>query len=30
VLPSDWREWHSPKLDAVLAHERSHILRHDP
>jgi membrane fusion protein, multidrug efflux system len=30
VLPSDWRQWHNPKLDAVLAHERSHILRHDP
>jgi uncharacterized protein (TIGR03435 family) len=30
VLPGDWREWDSAKLDAVLAHERSHIRRHDP
>ncbi len=30
VLPGDWREWNSAKLDAVLAHERSHIRRHDP
>jgi multidrug efflux system membrane fusion protein len=30
VLPSDWRQWSSAKLDAVLAHERSHIQRHDP
>jgi uncharacterized protein (TIGR03435 family) len=30
VLPSDWRDWDRPKLDAVLAHERSHIRRHDP
>jgi multidrug efflux system membrane fusion protein len=30
VLPSDWRQWGSAKLDAVLAHERSHIRRHDP
>jgi beta-lactamase regulating signal transducer with metallopeptidase domain len=30
VLPSDWRQWSSAKLDAVLAHERSHIRRHDP
>jgi uncharacterized protein (TIGR03435 family) len=30
LLPSDWRQWDSAKLDAVLAHERSHIHRRDP
>jgi beta-lactamase regulating signal transducer with metallopeptidase domain len=30
VLPGDWRQWDGAKLDAVLAHERSHIRRHDP
>jgi hypothetical protein len=30
VLPIDWREWDRAKLEAVLAHERSHIRRHDP
>lgn len=30
VLPADWGTWEAAKLDAVLAHERSHILRHDP
>ena len=30
VLPMDWREWDGAKLEAVLAHERSHIQRHDP
>jgi RND family efflux transporter MFP subunit len=30
VLPADWRQWNGPKLDAVLAHERSHIRRGDP
>ena len=30
VLPEDWREWDRVKLDAVLAHERSHIERWDP
>jgi hypothetical protein len=30
VLPGDWRRWNSAKLDAVVAHERSHIRRHDP
>jgi len=30
VLPADWREWDAAKLEAVLAHERSHIRRHDP
>jgi RND family efflux transporter MFP subunit len=30
VLPGDWRRWDGAKLDAVLAHERSHIRRRDP
>ena len=30
VLPLDWREWDGAKLNAVLAHERSHIERFDP
>jgi multidrug efflux pump subunit AcrA (membrane-fusion protein)/beta-lactamase regulating signal transducer with metallopeptidase domain len=30
VLPADWRKWDAAKLEAVLAHERSHIMRHDP
>ena len=30
LLPTDWRDWDQAKLDAVLAHERSHILRNDP
>jgi len=30
LLPADWRQWDDTKLDAVLAHERSHIRRHDP
>ena len=30
VLPGDWRRWNAGKLDAVLAHERSHIRRRDP
>jgi uncharacterized protein (TIGR03435 family) len=30
VLPSDWRKWDCRTLDAVLAHERSHVRRHDP
>lgn len=30
LLPGDWREWDSRKLEAVLAHERSHIQRCDP
>jgi RND family efflux transporter MFP subunit len=30
VLPAGWRHWDPAKLDAVLAHERSHIRRHDP
>ena len=30
LLPLDWRDWDRAKLDAVLAHERSHIRRYDP
>jgi uncharacterized protein (TIGR03435 family) len=30
VLPTAWRKWERPKLDAVLAHERSHVWRRDP
>ena len=30
VLPGDWRQWNAAKLDAVLAHESSHIRRFDP
>ena len=30
LLPGDWREWNPAKLDAVLAHECSHIRRFDP
>jgi len=30
VLPPDWRAWPAPKLQAVLAHERSHARRRDP
>ena len=30
VLPVDWREWNRTKLDAVVAHEQSHIRRYDP
>jgi bla regulator protein BlaR1 len=29
LLPSDWREWDGEKLDAVLAHEFSHVVRRD-
>jgi uncharacterized protein (TIGR03435 family) len=29
LLPIDWREWHRAKLDAVLAHESAHSMRHD-
>ena len=29
VLPQDWVSWDQIKLDAVLAHERSHVRRHD-
>jgi uncharacterized protein (TIGR03435 family) len=30
VLPVDWRDWAPATLEAVLAHERSHIRRRDP
>jgi bla regulator protein blaR1 len=30
VLPVDWRRWDPATLNAVLAHERSHIRRRDP
>ena len=30
VLPGDWHEWDHARLEAVLAHERSHIRRRDP
>ncbi len=30
LLPADWRQWDDGKLNAVLAHERSHIRRYDP
>jgi len=30
LLPKDWREWDSAKLELVLAHEWSHVLRRDP
>ncbi len=29
LLPGDWRQWDGAKLEAVLAHERSHIRRRD-
>jgi beta-lactamase regulating signal transducer with metallopeptidase domain len=29
LLPSDWREWDEAKLEAVIAHELSHVARHD-
>jgi beta-lactamase regulating signal transducer with metallopeptidase domain len=29
LLPADWRQWEDAKLDAVLAHELSHVARHD-
>lgn len=29
LLPVDWREWDDAKLDAVLAHEISHVARRD-
>ncbi len=30
LLPADWPQWSAVKLDAVLAHEASHIRRFDP
>jgi beta-lactamase regulating signal transducer with metallopeptidase domain len=29
LLPSDWREWDDAQLDAVIAHEVSHVARRD-
>jgi protein-disulfide isomerase-like protein with CxxC motif len=29
LLPADWRAWGKAKLDAVLAHEQSHVRRKD-
>jgi beta-lactamase regulating signal transducer with metallopeptidase domain len=29
LLPADWREWDDVKLDAVVAHEISHVARRD-
>jgi beta-lactamase regulating signal transducer with metallopeptidase domain len=29
LLPADWREWDDVKLDAVIAHEISHVARRD-
>ncbi len=29
LLPPDWREWDDAKLNAVVAHEISHVARHD-
>lgn len=29
LLPADWREWDDRKLDAVVAHEVSHVARRD-
>jgi beta-lactamase regulating signal transducer with metallopeptidase domain len=29
LLPADWREWDDRKLDAVIAHEISHVARRD-
>ncbi len=29
LLPADWRQWDDAKLDAVLAHEVSHVARRD-
>lgn len=29
LLPEDWVAWDNPKLNAVLAHERTHVRRRD-
>jgi len=29
LLPGSWREWDDAKLDAVIAHEMSHVARRD-
>lgn len=30
LLPSNWREWDDERLQAVMIHELSHVLRRDP
>jgi beta-lactamase regulating signal transducer with metallopeptidase domain len=29
LLPADWRDWDTQKLEAVMAHELSHVARRD-
>jgi beta-lactamase regulating signal transducer with metallopeptidase domain len=29
ALPADWREWPDEAMDAVLAHELTHVARRD-
>lgn len=29
LLPAGWREWDISKLNAIIAHEVSHVVRHD-
>lgn len=29
LLPREWRQWEDAKLEAVIAHELSHVTRHD-
>ncbi len=29
LLPAQWREWDDTRLEAVIAHELSHVTRHD-
>ncbi len=29
LLPADWRDWDDAKLDAIIAHEMSHVARRD-
>jgi beta-lactamase regulating signal transducer with metallopeptidase domain len=30
LLPLGWQDWDDEKLDSILAHELSHVARHDP
>jgi beta-lactamase regulating signal transducer with metallopeptidase domain len=30
LLPLGWQDWDDEKLDSILAHEVSHVARHDP
>ena len=30
LLPPGWPDWDDEKLDSILAHEMSHVARHDP